>query len=289
MRPLAIFRKAASLPTFAPLRASLGRVLARTRLRAWARLHTGHRLRVDLDSSVGRSIWLRGRYEPQVEAQLRRHLRPGDRFVDVGANVGYFSILASSLVGPAGEVHAFEPNPGLVSLLADSVRANRFTNVRVNALALWSEPSEHVLQLEPSSAQSFVRADREAKGGAALRVPATTLDDYLAEAGLPSIHVVKIDVEGAELQVLRGARRVMERDRPLLVMELLDWGLARYGDDIGQVFRLLGALGYAARDLDDRPVGDAVEAARRLSHAWVKNLVFEHESDPRAPPGGVKE
>lgn len=75
----------------APMKKLGAHLLSRTRLTAWAHLHTGQLLKVDLSSSVGRSIWLRGIYEPEVEAYIRRVLQPGDVFIDVGAHVGYFS------------------------------------------------------------------------------------------------------------------------------------------------------------------------------------------------------
>lgn len=263
-----------SLPALTAARAAVGRVLTRTRLRAWARLHTGHRLRVDLDSSVGRSILLRGTYEAPVEAVLRRHLRPGDTFVDVGANVGYLSVVAAALVGPSGQVHAFEPNERLGRLLRESVRENGLTQLQPNDLGLWSSPGTLYLRVEPSSAHSYVRVSAD-PDHADLRVPVTTLDEYLEARGRPRVRLVKVDVEGAELHVLRGARSCLERDHPLLVMEILDWGLQRFGDDAAGVFALLGELGYSARDLDGAPVADAAEAAARLASAWIKNLVFE--------------
>src|SRR5687767_10802635 len=80
-------------------------ILSRSNISAWCDLHTGQLLKVDLSSSVGRSIYIRGVYEPEVERCLRSILRPGDVFIDVGANVGYFSIISSQLVGGSGEVH----------------------------------------------------------------------------------------------------------------------------------------------------------------------------------------
>lgn len=268
-------RRLIGTPALARVRASAASVLARLKLRAWARLHTGQRLRVDLDSSVGRSILLRGTYEPPVEEVLRRHLRPGDTFVDVGANVGYLSVVAATLVGPTGKVHAFEPNRELVTLLQESMRENGLTQLHPNEVGLWSEAGELQLRLEPSSAHSYLRLGGAAAGAVEVRVPVTTLDDYLDGQGQPPVRLVKVDVEGAELHVLRGARRCLARDRPVLVVELLDWGLERYGDDIEGVFAFLGCLGYTARDLGGQPVSDATDARIRLAPAWTKNLVFE--------------
>jgi FkbM family methyltransferase len=206
---------------------------------------------------------------------LREHLRPGDTFVDVGANVGYLSVVAASLVGSSGHVHAFEPNDRLGALLRDSARANGLGHLHVNETGLWSSSGSLVLRVEPSSAHSYLRVDAADARPTDLRVPVTTLDDYLDLHRRPPVRLVKIDVEGAELHVLRGALRCLERDHPLLVLEVLDWGLARFGDDAEGVFAFLQNLGYGARDLDGAPVSDAREALARLETTWIKNLVFE--------------
>jgi hypothetical protein len=89
------------------------------------------------------------------------------------------------------------------------------------------------------------------------------------------LRLVRIDVEGAELHVLMGARRTLERWGPVLIVEMQDWALVRYSHDIEQVFAYLRPLSCRALDLEDRPVPDATAAREALSGQWVKNLVLE--------------
>jgi FkbM family methyltransferase len=257
---------------FVPLRRKLGEWLEATQWQAWARLHTGQRLRVDLSSSIGRSILLRGTYEPLVEAALRDVLRPGDVFVDVGANVGYFSVVAAPLVGAKGAVHGFEPNPRVAGLLRRSIARNGLSNVFVDERAVWSTTTRQGLRLERNSAVSFL----EPEGAASARdveVGAVRLDDYLS-AFPARVALVKMDVEGAELHGLKGMEARLRSDRPTLILEAQDWCLQRYGQDLPDLLGYLTALGYSAFDLYGKPIAEAEEARRRLAGEWVKNLVF---------------
>lgn len=187
------------------------------------RLPGGARLAVDVADYAGRRLyfclspriergWL---YEPETTRFIWNWLRPGDTFVDAGANAGYFSAMVASLVGPAGQVHAFEPNPQVTRLLERSVALNRYEDrVRVNPMALTDRAGSVQLWCRPDTratddASTIARADR-----IPMRVESTTLDAYCQAAGIDRIRLVKVDVEGAELELLRGAARVLAAIRP---------------------------------------------------------------------------
>lgn len=257
---------------FTPFRRAAGELLQRTQWRAWARLHTGQRLQVDLSSTIGRSILLRGRYEPLVEAVLRSVLEPGDAFVDVGANVGYFAVIASPLVGAAGSVHCFEPNSAVAALLLESVERNGLANVLVEQRALWSRTARQRLHVERNSAISFLEPGEAPIAGS--EVAAVRLDDYLVQHARMRVSLIKLDIEGAELHALRGAEALLARQKPVLIVEAQDWCLRRYGQDLPDLFGYLEAQGYSAYDLHGAAVPQAEEARRRLAGEWVKNLVF---------------
>jgi len=127
-------------------------ILRRTDVNAGVRLTTGDILYVDLANAVGRTIWLRHDYsaEASIIDLIRANLNPGDTFFDVGANVGFFSVQASRIVGDRGEVHSFEPLPKLAVLLRRSIARNGLRNVCL----LYTSPSPRDLSTSrmPSSA-----------------------------------------------------------------------------------------------------------------------------------------
>jgi FkbM family methyltransferase len=168
--------------------------------------------------------------------------RPGV-FLDVGANAGVYSLLCR-LLWPWTETVAFEPSPGTVEAGRRWAAANGVA-VRFERAALSDHEGEGVLHLSSRSdaSHSLVPGFREAVG--TLPVDLLTLDGYVERTGREPT-VVKIDVEGHEREVLRGARRTLERSRPVVVVELLDLERSREAD------ALLRGLGYVSRRLDRR-------------------------------------
>jgi FkbM family methyltransferase len=207
----------------------------------------GFAIRVDpSDYAVGHTVALTGTYEPEVSATLREILREGATFVDIGANIGWFSLLAASLVGPEGRVIAIEPNPRNVALLRQSAKDNGFENVDVAAVALGDRPGAAALETDGSNGRLILVDGPPTQAVEASFVVATyPLDTVLSEVGTGRVDAIKMDVEGAEPLVLRGATRTISESRPLLVSEFyplaLDsspWGNAR------RYLAMLRALGY---------------------------------------------
>jgi FkbM family methyltransferase len=170
------------------------------------------------DYLVGAAV-LAGCYEPHVTDLLRGLLRRGAVFVDIGANVGYFSLMAASLVGPRGQVIAFEPRPDNVALLTLSVKDNGFTNVIVHPHAVAER--EQVFKVYPSQDTSLshvVEADRKVDHtGQVYSVRAVALDEFLAD--LPRLDFMKIDIDGNELRAFQGMRGLLRRHRPVIAFE----------------------------------------------------------------------
>jgi len=171
--------------------------------------------------------------EGDVDYFIRSNLRSGSVFVDVGANVGYYTLLASKLVGAQGRVYAVEAVPSTASILKANVKLNECRNVRVYNVAAWSSKGQIVLSV-PWSMYGFASV---AKGsGETLMVNATTLDDILKEEGF--VDLIKIDVEGAEYEVLVGAKEVLSRVG-CLVVEL--------SRNVREVLKLLTRYGFRVR------------------------------------------
>ncbi len=156
-------------------------------------------------------MWL-GSYERDVQAALCREVKPGHVFFDVGANVGFYTVIASRLVG-SGRVIAFEPLPGNLDILRRHIATNHLSNVTIVPKALADSVGK--ARFSTTNDCSMNRLDP----GGELEVEATTVDGALAARGNPPPDVLKVDVEGAELAMLRGATACLRTYRPLLLVQ----------------------------------------------------------------------
>ena len=194
-----------------------------------ARMFWGERMRVLMPE--GFAYLRHGYYEPELTELLLRSLRPGVRFVDVGAHFGYYSLLAARLVGPSGVVESFEPIPRTFRVLAHNVR-NR-TNVTAHPAAVFSREGEiDMFDMGPRFAgySSFAepRVDGVKVGEVSprkLRVASVTIDACARDwPSRPTF--IKIDAESAESHVFAGMERTLERLRPVVAFEVGDFELS---------------------------------------------------------------
>ncbi len=179
---------------------------------------------------ASRSNFFWGTYEPEQTQAFQKMIRPADVVFDVGAHYGYYTLLSSALVGPQGKVFAFEPSPGNVPRLRKHLEINHCTNVQVLECAL----SDH---------EGTARFDNQTGSGTGhlaqegrIQVQITTLDAVSARLGVPN--VVKIDCEGAEVEVLKGSETTIRASRPAIF-------LSTHGEALKQTcFSLLDSWGY---------------------------------------------
>jgi FkbM family methyltransferase len=233
------------------VRAALPRVLCRIGLRLARRWPlpvpvqvNGRAFHVDLRSGIGRGIYMRGEFDPAVFEPIRAALRRGDIFLDVGANIGWYSFLAAQLVGPEGRVHAFEIDRRPLGCFERTIRTNRDLPIVLHRLAVGDRVGEVAFIEARESGHSRLTRD---DGGR--HVPMSSLDTVFAGQRVGPIRAIKIDVEGAELHVLRGARRLLEEQRPIVVCELVEEGLRVLGGSRAEAIALLRSLGYEVADL----------------------------------------
>ena len=185
----------------------------------------------------GASVYF-NRMEPEQTAAMVQEIRPGQTFFDIGANVGYYSILASRLVGPAGKIASFEPLVRNLAYLHRHVELNHAGNVRLLPFALSSENTILSFSTGPNSAMGHL----ELNGGGDVLVPTITLDEIAERLGLIP-DVMKMDVEGAEMEVFRGAERVLSEARPTIF-------LSTHSPELrAQCLALLKDYGYSVESL----------------------------------------
>jgi FkbM family methyltransferase len=173
-------------------------------------------------------------------------LRPDDICFDVGANLGYYTVLMAKAV-PQGKVYAFEPDPFCHALLQLNIRINRLENVVVNCLALGERPgTSSFFRCTDSAFNSFKDTARKAVSSV-IEVPVTTLDEFVAANDVPRVDFVKVDVEGAEGLVLAGAKRLLQdsAQRPrLLLLELFEENHRTFGDSAAEILESLRLTHY---------------------------------------------
>lgn len=202
----------------------------------------GLRMQIVPRDQIGRALYLYGEFEVRETRFVGAALQRGEVFVDVGANAGYYTLLASRIVGNEGLVVAFEPSVRIRAQLERNVLLNGVANASIRPQAI---------SREQGKASFFESADPRNSGTASLQpgpgrvaspetVATTTLDEVADELGR-RIDVLKVDVEGAELDVIAGGERTLSsREAPTIVFE-------HFGE--GEIFSALRALGYEVRAL----------------------------------------
>jgi FkbM family methyltransferase len=182
---------------------------------AWGRLDGGEAILVPLNDYVGKAVYYVGDLDRRITRVIDRIVRPGDTVLDIGANLGIVTMRLASLVGNGGLVHAFEPNPRLIALLLRTVERNAAQNVRVHAHALGAEECELDLTFPEENLGMATMENRQfAKEWNKIRVPVKTLSSVARELELGHVRLVKIDVEGYEEMVFRGALDWMSANPP---------------------------------------------------------------------------
>jgi FkbM family methyltransferase len=213
---------------------------------------------------ISRDVYFTGRYEPQETAMLRDLLRPGMTFVDVGANWGYFTLLAAGCVGPAGRIVSLEPDPRLFPLLRANIARNGYTGV----------VARQVAASDRRGAASFAGFDDQSEqwglshltgeaGEGMFKVVTCPVDALLDELRIDSVDLLKMDIEGAEELALLGMKEGLARHRyQRILLEVHPGLLFERGRTVADVLEYLRAAGYRGWEIDH-----AAEVTRRLSYA----------------------
>ncbi len=196
-------------------------------------------------STLEREIILTGNHEPETIQAFAALLAPGMTVIDLGANIGQYTLVAARRVGPRGRVYAFEPTPSLAEHARRNLELNGLDNATVHSVAVSDAPGRvtlHIIEAGEPNMNSIVNGCSDPKG---LEVPTVTLDGFAADQSLRAVDVIKMDIEGAELQALRGADTLLTgADPPVLVLELNPKTLAYSGHTPDDLLGLLAFYGY---------------------------------------------
>lgn len=218
-----------------------------------------------IDAGASNPDYVLGTNEPSVQAALADLLGPGDSFYDVGANIGFLTLVAARLVGTGGAVYAFEPDLANARLVRENATRNDLLQVLVVARAVGEHTGPAQLQLaDYPGGHALVGSGAPPDLRGLVPVEAVALDDFVAQPGVRPPDVVKIDVEGGEAAVLDGMAATLRAHRPRLLIELDDADAPEHDRKLGQVRARLEKAGYSMERLADAyPGNDWV-----ISH-WV--------------------
>lgn len=217
------------------------------------------RIRVDLHSRFGFTTYVYGVDDPDV-ALVGALLAPGDVFIDGGAHVGMFTLVAAARVGPEGKVLAFEPAPAARAQLLQNLELSRFPWVEVSAQALAECDGERgfVAFANDAWGSSSFAPPPEFAGGEVLAVETTTLDAVVAGLDQSRVRLVKLDLEGAEWAALQGAQALLGEVQPDFLVELEPEHLARQGTSAAEVVALFREHGYRSFTAGTNEAGEVV-------------------------------
>jgi FkbM family methyltransferase len=237
----------------------------------------GFRLHVDLrDAGVGRPVYCFRRYEPSETAAVRRIVKPGMTVVDIGANVGYFTILAARLAGPAGRVIAVEPDPHNFSLLTKSICTNALRNVIPLNVALGAAPgTARLFCSDANFGDHRLYPESTGSGRPAIEVPVDTLDNLLAANGVRRVEFAKMDVQGFEHTVLRGMTQTLASSPEFcLLTEFWPGGIEQAGGSPFEFYNTLVNDGLRSSVLET----DGTETAIALNDV-MKRIAAKYRVD----------
>lgn len=190
------------------IRTPTGEAIVRTRF--------GFNIKVDplFDKNIENVIYERGVYELGTVSLIRQLLKEGDVFIDVGANIGFLSMVAAVTVGKKGEVLAFEPVPSTYDLLVANRELNGFSQLQTFCIGVGSKSETVTIQTEEQNRGGASIVNKH--GGSGIKIQVKKLDELITSS---PVSLVKIDVEGYEFEVLKGAEELLKRDRPALIVE----------------------------------------------------------------------
>lgn len=210
------------------------------------------------DQFIDRRILIFNEYEPELIKVLKTLLKEGDNIMDIGANIGYISLVAAQLIKGNGHVFSFEPSPEMYDKLKTNILENHTSNITAFPFAI----SNHIGDAQffiNNTGNSGMSSFRQDNSVSPIKVNAITIDSILQK--LPKIRLLKIDIEGAEFKAISGMKSFIQRDRPTIIIEFTDQFLQQMDSSSSDLFQLLENHGYHLWRINEKliPLNSAPE------------------------------
>ena len=210
---------------------------------------------LDLREGIDFAIWLTGAFEPLTIREYRKLIRPGNIVLDIGANIGAHTLHLAQAVGPLGMVHAFEPTDAAFAKLKNNLDLNPELKTRVHCHQLMlldhceEAPHAPIYASWPLTNAPDLHPLHHARLMTADHAQTSTLDLFLDTSNIQHVDFVKIDIDGFESRMLRGASRMLQLWRPLMIIELAPHQLDEFGTSIEELVQLLADAHYELQDV----------------------------------------
>lgn len=239
----------------------------------------GFKLFLNPDDSIITDSLVSGDYETMELHLLEKLIRPGDVILDIGANIGLYSIYCAKATGAAGHVYCFEPEPVNFSFLKRNISLNKLSNITPSDTAVSSQEGEHTFYLNPLN-----KGDHRLHGDEAhtstITVRTITIDGYL-KGRTEKVDLIKMDIQGAEMQALLGMKEILSAaGGPCLLMEFWPYGLNLSGSDPKTLLGYLESLGfhfYTIEEADNKlQPGNIADILKRAKCVEGEDYKFEN-------------
>lgn len=242
----------------------------------------GVRYQLNLNEGIDFSIYLLKSFEPMTRQAIARIVKEGDTVLDIGANVGAHTLTLAKAAGPSGKVFAFEPtsyafrkltanielNPdlaGRIVALNQFVTANDTDDRPTEIYSSWPLVADETASLHDQHLGQLMTSNDAVS---------STLSSVAQTHGIERVDVVKLDVDGFEMQVLDGSNGFLERHRPIFIMELMPFELIERGGDIDRYTSFFDNLGYSYYTESGRPIGKSLkQIVERMPRGMSRNIV----------------
>ena len=210
----------------------------------------GYKFWLNNSGYIDKQIINEGVFEPKTTNAIKHLIRPGDVVLDVGANIGYYTVIFSKLVGPSGKIFAFEPTKHFGDVLKQNIRANHLENIEIVNVGLSNKRQKLSIDIGPSSAtlhspaEFDVIIDHE-------EIPLLTLNDFVRLRQLEKIDFIKIDIDGHEPLFFEGAWEVLDKYSPVVIFEVSHLHYLQAGFTAWDFYDSVNAKGYRFFHEDD--------------------------------------
>ena len=233
-----------------------------------------YKIWIDLNEVIDANVYYAGSFEPDTERVFAQKVRAGDTVLDIGANIGLHTLSLAHKTGEKGKVIAFEPSRWACERLMKNINLNGYRNIRLENLGLSNVPASGV----SLTTRSSYRLDGKIKVHSEI-ADFTTIDSYCAEQQILCVDFIKIDVDGFEAKILKGAEQILRQSRTRIIFELGPKYLLEAGDSSEELIAYLKGLGYTFFEESSlSPFENLSEAAKKIPSGSTINVYAEQQS-----------